>query len=56
MMDQMLYPDSELLAPLASASGDTESDKKLNASVDDSVIDAGGDDSAGKLIVVVYIY
>jgi hypothetical protein len=45
MMDQMLYPDSELLAPLAS--GATESDKKFDASVDDSVIDAGGDDSAG---------
>ena len=55
MMDQMLYPDSEPLSPLA-ASGDTESDKKFNESVDDSVIDAGADDSAAKLIVVICIY
>jgi hypothetical protein len=55
MIDQMLYPDSELLSPLA-VSGANESVKKFNESVDDSVIDAGADDSAAKLIVVICIY
>jgi hypothetical protein len=51
MIDQILYPESASAAvPLTS--GTSESDKKLNDAVIDS---AGGDDSAGKLIVVFLV-
>jgi hypothetical protein len=61
MIDQILYPESVSAdAPLASGAAAiesvTESDKKFNESVNGAVIDSAEDDSAGKLMIVIYIY
>jgi hypothetical protein len=55
MIDQILYPESASAA-VPVASGASESDKKLNELVNGAVIDSAGDDSAGKLMIVIYIY
>jgi hypothetical protein len=60
MIDQILYPESASDAPLPLVSGtpesETEFDKKLNELVNGVVIDSTGDDSAVKLMIVIYIY
>ena len=55
MIDQILYPESASDAPLVSGTteSETESDKKLNELVNGI---SAGDDSAGKLMIVIYIY
>ena len=60
MIDQILYPESASAASGATDSepgAASESDKKLNELVNGAVIDSADvdDDSAGKLIVVIYI-
>jgi hypothetical protein len=65
MIDQILYPESEPESTTESGKSEPEPEstspviadvKEFNELVNGAVIDSAEDDSAGKLMIVIYIY